>query len=83
MGNENPWIAFYPEAAKNFDESSIEVSHMAEVVGAAAQAYGTRPAVSTQLPTGVCTTLNFSDTDRFPEPGKLRYSSRRSAFTYV
>jgi len=67
MGNENPWIAFYPEAAKNFNKSSIEVSHMAEVVGAAAQEYGTRPAVSTQLPTGACTTLNFSDIDRLTD----------------
>jgi long-chain acyl-CoA synthetase len=64
MGNENPWTAFYPEAAKNYDESSIGVSHMAEVVGIAAQEYGTRPAVSTQLPTGACTTLNFNDIDR-------------------
>jgi len=64
MGKQNSWTAFYPEAAKSFDESSIEVSHMAEVVGAAAREYGTRPAVSTQLPTGACTTLNFNDIDR-------------------
>jgi len=64
MGNKNSWTAFYPQAARNYDESSIEVSHMAEVVGAAAQEYGTRPAVSTQLPTGACTTLNFNDIDR-------------------
>jgi long-chain acyl-CoA synthetase len=64
MGSENSWTAFYPEAAKNYDESSIAISHMAEVVGAAAQEYGTRPAVSTQLPTGACTTLNFNDIDR-------------------
>ena len=57
MGNENSWTAFYPEAAKNYDESSIEVSHMAEVLGAAAQEYGTRPAVSTQLSSGACTTM--------------------------
>jgi len=64
MSTENSWTAFYPEAAKNYDESSIGVSHLAEVVGAAAQEYGTRPAVSTQLPTGACTTLNFNDIDR-------------------
>jgi long-chain acyl-CoA synthetase len=64
MGNKNSWTAFYPQAARNYDESSIEVSHMAEVVSAAAQEYGTRPAVSTQLPTGACTTLNFNDIDR-------------------
>ena len=64
MGNENSWAAFYPEAAQNFDESSIKVSHMAEVVGVAARKYGTRPAVSTQLSTGACTTLNFNEIDQ-------------------
>ncbi len=64
MANENPWTAFYPEAARNFHQSSIEVSHIAEVVGIAAQEYGTRPAVSTQLPTGACTTLNFNEIDQ-------------------
>ena len=37
MGDQLSWKAFYPEAAKNFDESSIEVKHMAEVVIAAAR----------------------------------------------
>jgi long-chain acyl-CoA synthetase len=60
MGKENSWTAFYPEAAKNYDESSIEVSHMAEVIGAAAREHGSRPAVSTQLPDGSCTTLDFN-----------------------
>ena len=64
MANEHPWTAFYPEAARNYHQSSIGVSHMAEVVGIAAQEYGTRPAVSTQLPTGACTTLNFNDIDQ-------------------
>jgi long-chain acyl-CoA synthetase len=61
MANENPWTAIYPEAARNYDESSIEISHLAEVVDIAAQKYGSRPAVSTQLPTGACTTLNYND----------------------
>jgi long-chain acyl-CoA synthetase len=65
MGKENSWAAFYPEAAKNYDESSTEHNHLAEVVGVAARDYGTRPAVSTQLPTGACTTLSFNDIDRF------------------
>jgi long-chain acyl-CoA synthetase len=64
VGNENSWAAFYPEAARNFDESSLEVSHLAEVVGVASRKFGTRPAVSTQLPTGACTTLNYNDIDR-------------------
>jgi long-chain acyl-CoA synthetase len=63
MNNENSWAAFYPEAARNYDESAIGISHMAEVLGVAAQEYGTRPAVSTQLPTGAYTTLNFNDID--------------------
>lgn len=67
MDNEHPWTAFYPEAARKFNESSIEVSHMAEVVGVAARKYGTRPAVSTQLPTGACTTLNYNDIDRLTD----------------
>ena len=64
MDNENSWTAFYPESASNYGESSIGVSHMAEVIGVAAQKYGTRPAVSTQLPTGACTTLNYKAMDR-------------------
>ena len=64
MDNENSWTAFYPESASNYDESSIGVSHMAEVIGVAARKYGTRPAVSTQLPTGACTTLNYKAMDR-------------------
>ena len=67
MGNENSWAAFYPEAAQNYDESSIKVSHMAEVVGIAARKYGTRPAVSTQLSTGAYTTLNFNEIDRMTD----------------
>lgn len=64
MSSEHSWTAFYPEAARNFDESSIGFSHVAEVISVAAQEYGTRPAVSTQLPNGACTTLNFDDIDR-------------------
>jgi len=64
MDNEYSWTAFYPEAARNYDESSTEVSHMAEVIGVAALKYGTRPAISTQLPNGACATLNFNDIDR-------------------
>ena len=64
MANENPWTAFYPEAARNFDESSVEASHLAEVVDIAARNYGSRPAVSTQLPNGAFTTLSFSDIER-------------------
>jgi len=64
MGKQNSWTAFYPEAARNYDESSIGVSHLAEVLGVAAQNFGTRPAVSTQLPNGACTTLNFNEIDR-------------------
>jgi len=64
MGSEYCWTEFYPQAAKNFDETAIKVSHLAEVVGVAAQKYGTRPAVTTQLPTGACATLNYSDIDR-------------------
>ncbi len=63
MDNENSWAAFYPEAARNYDESSIGYGHLAEVIGAVAQKFGTRPAVSTQLPSGACTTLNFREID--------------------
>jgi len=64
MANENPWTAFYPEAARNYHQSSIGVNHLGEVVGVAAKEYGTRKAVSTQLPSGACTTLNFNDIER-------------------
>ncbi len=64
MANENPWTAYYPEAARNYHQSSIGVNHLGEVVGVAAKEYGTRKAVSTQLPSGACTTLNFNDIER-------------------
>ena len=52
MDNEYSWTAFYPEAARNYDESSTEVSHMAEVIGVAALKYGTRPAIRRNFLTG-------------------------------
>lgn len=64
MSDQTSWTAFYPEAARNFDESKIEVEHLADVVITAARQYTTRSAVSTQLPNGACTTLNFNDIDR-------------------
>lgn len=64
LANEKPWTAFYPEAARNFAESSIEASHLAEVVSIASHKYGSRPAVTTQLPTGAFTTLSFNDVER-------------------
>ena len=67
MGSTDNWAAFYPEAARNFDGSSIGVSHMAEVIRVAARAYGSRPAVSTQLPNGACTTLSFAEIDRLTD----------------
>jgi long-chain acyl-CoA synthetase len=64
MDNEHSWVSRYPEAAKAFDVSSIPAGHMAELVSLAARDYGSRPAVSTQLPTGDCATLDFNDVDR-------------------
>jgi long-chain acyl-CoA synthetase len=65
MSKENPWVEFYPEAARNYDGSAIGINHLAEAVGVAAQKYGAGQAVSTQLSTGAYTTLNFNDIDRF------------------
>ena len=64
MNNEKPWTAFYPQAATNFDRASVEASHLAEVTGIAARNFGTRPAVSTQLPTGDCATLTYNEIER-------------------
>lgn len=64
MGNLDSWTAFYPDAARDFDEVNIELTHLAEVTEVAADQYGVRPAVSTQLPTGACTTLNFKEVHR-------------------
>ena len=67
MDEQYSWEAFYSGAARDYDESAIGHSHMAEVVGAAAQKFGTRPAVSTQLPSGACATLNFREIDRLTD----------------
>jgi long-chain acyl-CoA synthetase len=64
LGNLDSWTAFYPDAARDFDEVNIELTHLAEVTEVAADQYGVRPAVSTQLPTGACTTLNFKEVHR-------------------
>ena len=67
MAKEQSWAKYYPESAREYDESSIGHCHLADVVNAAARAYGTRPAVSTQLPSGACATLNFNDIDRLTD----------------
>ena len=67
MGNENTWETFYTDAARDYDESDIGHQHLADVVVAAAREFGNRPAVSTQLPTGACTTLNFNEIDRLTD----------------
>jgi len=67
MNEQYSWEAFYPVAAREYDESDIGHSHMADVIGAAAQKFGTRPAVSTQLPSGACATLNFREIDRLTD----------------
>jgi long-chain acyl-CoA synthetase len=67
MDGKNRWEAFYPDSAKAYDESDIGHGHMADVIAAAAQKFGKRPAVSTQLPSGACTTLSFSEIDRLSD----------------
>lgn len=64
MSEEKPWFTAYSETPSHFSESSLKFSHLAEVVRFASDTFGTRPAVSTQLPSGACTTLNFNDVDR-------------------
>jgi long-chain acyl-CoA synthetase len=64
MDNSGSWSAYYSETARQFDESSLGHGHLADVVAAAAENFGDRPSVSTQLPNGACATLSFSDVDR-------------------
>jgi long-chain acyl-CoA synthetase len=64
MGNENSWHSFYSESARQFDENSLPVKHLGEASEAAAREFGSRPAVSTQLPDGACATLDFTELDR-------------------
>jgi long-chain acyl-CoA synthetase len=59
----SPWTAYYPDSARNFDASNIGASHLAEVPGQAADRFGKKPAVSTQLPSGACATLDFRTFD--------------------
>lgn len=55
---------FYGKAAENFAESPLAFRHLAELSGHAAEAYGNRPAFTTQLPNGSFATIDFSDADR-------------------
>jgi len=59
----SPWKAFYPDSALDYDPSAIEASHLAEIPGRAAARFGQMPAVSTQLPSGACATLDFATFD--------------------
>jgi long-chain acyl-CoA synthetase len=64
LEQEQTWYSSYPESARRIDESSLEYDHLADLIGRAAQEHGARPAVSTQLPSGDCATLTFTDVDR-------------------
>ncbi|MFC1796912.1 AMP-binding protein, partial [Pseudomonadota bacterium] len=67
MDEQYSWEAFYPDTARGYDESDIGHRHMADVIGAAAKKFETRPAVSTQLPSGACATLNFREADQLTD----------------
>ncbi len=67
MGKAHSWTAFYPEEARNYDESAIGHGHLADVVGAAAEKYGDAPAVSTQLSTGAFTTIDFRELNQLTD----------------
>ena len=78
MNEQYSWEAFYSGAARDYHESDIGHSHMADVIGAAAKKFETRPAVSTQLPSGACTTLNFTEVDRLTDDFDNRCRFARS-----
>jgi long-chain acyl-CoA synthetase len=65
LDKQPSWYASYPEPARRIDESSLEYDHLADLTGHAAREFGRRPAVSTQLPSGACATLDFNEVDRF------------------
>jgi long-chain acyl-CoA synthetase len=58
---ENNWKAFYPPSAADYEELAASARHLAEIAPQAAEKYGSRPAFTTQLPNGTCTTLNFAE----------------------
>ena len=64
MDQEYAWYGSYPETARAIGDSPPRHKHLAEVIRVAAKNYPDRPAVSTQLPNGACTTLKFKDVDR-------------------
>lgn len=65
MNQQQPWYGSYPEAAKDFTDSSLKFGHLSELVTQAAQNFGGSPAASTVLPNGSSTTLDYNDVDRF------------------
>ncbi len=56
-----PWHKYYPEAAKKFDVSKMEHATLVDLINAAGSKFPDRPAVTTILPTGADTTINYGE----------------------
>lgn len=55
-----PWEQFYSEDAKNFDQANVPSGMLHKLVDDAAASFGTKPALTTILPTGADTTINYA-----------------------
>lgn len=58
---DRPWTTHYSQDALNFDLANMGAQTIAEMLGDAAKAYGSRKALTTILPTGAETSMTYSE----------------------
>ena len=56
-----PWEKYYGETAKNFDADAMEHGTLVELINHAGAEFANRPAMTTVLPNGAATTLNYAE----------------------
>jgi long-chain acyl-CoA synthetase len=56
-----PWEKYYTEAAKDFDAASLKQQTLVELINHSGNEFASRPAMTTVLPNGAATTLNYGE----------------------
>ena len=56
-----PWEKYYSETARNFDADAMAHGTLVELINHAGTEFANRPAMTTVLPNGAATTLNYAE----------------------
>jgi len=59
-----PWEQHYNPDARAFSADALPYTYLSELPGVAAKDFGTRPALTTMLPTGAFATIDYNELDR-------------------